>query len=113
MDRLIKVQEYCENIIKQGLNIKQLNTEASEYYKKFNPSGMSFVTGHSIGIECEEQHLFGPLQILDRPFEKNMVFEIEIWENFNKTLIGVEDCYVITNDGCRRITKLNKHIFSK
>lgn len=113
INRLIQVQEYCENIIKSGSNIKDINDKGSEFYKKLNPQGMSLVTAHSIGIECEEQHLFGPLQILDRPFEKNMVFEIEIWENFNKTLIGVEDCYVVSESGIRRITQLDKHIFTK
>lgn len=69
--------------------------------------------GHSIGLECEEQHLFGPMQILDRPFEKNMVFEIEAWESWGKILIGVEDCYVVTDTGLRKITTLDKHIISK
>ena len=76
------------------------------------PGGMTFAIGHSIGLECEEQHLFGPLQVLDRPFEKNMVFEIEAWESFGKILIGVEDCYVVTESGLRRITSLDKRIIS-
>ena len=46
------------------------------------------------------------------PIEKGMVFEIEAWENFEKTLIGVEDCYVVTDDGCRKMTTLDKHIIS-
>jgi len=112
IDRLIVLQEYYENNVKPGVNIRQLNAEADTFYKTQKPEGLTIAVGHSIGLECEEQHLFGPLQVLDRPFEKNMVFEIEAWESFGKILIGVEDCYVVTENGCRKITTLDKHIIS-
>ncbi len=99
IDRLILLQEYYEKRVKPGVNIKQLNAEATAFYKTKKPDGMTFAIGHSIGLECEEQHLFGPLQVMDRPFEQNMVFEIEAWESFGKMLIGVEDCYVVTRVG--------------
>ncbi len=67
------------------------------------------VTGHSIGLECEEKHLFGPIEILDGTFEENMALEIEAWEPYENTLIGVEDCYVLAKDGLRRITPLEKN----
>jgi Xaa-Pro aminopeptidase len=112
IDRLILLQEYYEAHVKPGVNIKELNAQATAFYESKKPGGMTFAIGHSIGLECEEQHLFGPLQVLDRPFEQNMVFEIEAWEPFEGTLIGVEDCYVVTAAGCRRITSLDKHIRS-
>jgi len=41
-----------------------------------------------------------------------MVVDIEIWSNFkNFGLVGVEDCYVIKNHGCERISSLDKNIF--
>jgi predicted dehydrogenase/Xaa-Pro aminopeptidase/putative sterol carrier protein len=113
IERLIMLQEYYEQRVKPGVNIKQLNEEASAFYMSKRQEGMVFAIGHSIGLECEEQHLFGPLSVQDRPFEENMVFEIEAWEPFEKTLIGVEDCYVVTADGCRKITTLDKRIVSK
>ena len=112
IERLIQFQEYYEQHIKPGVNIKQLNEEAIAYYKTIKPDGMTFAVGHSIGLECEEQHLFGTMGLLDRPFEKNMVFEIEAWEPFSNTLIGVEDCYHVTETGCRKITTLDKHMIS-
>jgi predicted dehydrogenase/Xaa-Pro aminopeptidase/putative sterol carrier protein len=112
IDRLILLQEYYEGHVKPGVNIKELNEEASAFYKSKKGQGMTFAVGHSIGLECEEQHLFGPLSVLDRPFEENMVFEIEAWEPFGRTLIGVEDCYVVTGSGCRKITSLDKRIVS-
>ncbi|MFA5078499.1 MAG: M24 family metallopeptidase [Dehalococcoidia bacterium] len=112
IDRLIVLQEYYEKNARPGVNIRELNAEADAFYKKLKPEGLTMAIGHSIGLECEEQHLFGPLQVLDRPFEKNMVFEIEAWESFGKILIGVEDCYVVTETGLRKITTLDKHIVS-
>jgi predicted dehydrogenase/Xaa-Pro aminopeptidase/putative sterol carrier protein len=112
IDRLIGLQEYYEARVRPGVNIKELNAEATAAYRAKRSEGMTFAVGHSIGLQCEERHLFGPLSVLDRPFAENMVFEIEAWEPFGSTLIGVEDCYVVTADGCRKITTLDKRITS-
>jgi Xaa-Pro aminopeptidase len=113
IDRLILLQEYFEQRVKPGVSIKELNEEALAYYKTIKPDGMTFAVGHTIGLECEETHLFGTMGFLDRAYEKGMVFEIEAWENFSNTLIGVEDCYVVTADGCRRMTTLDKRMIGK
>ncbi len=113
IERLILFQEYYEQRVKPGVNIAQLNDEAIAYYKTIKPDGMTFAVGHSIGLECEETHLFGTMGIEDGPFLKNMVFEIEAWEPFEGTLIGVEDCYVVTDTGCRKITTLDKRMIGK
>ena len=112
IERLIQFQEYYEQRIKPGASIKQVNEGAMAYYKTIRPEGNTWSVGHSIGLECEEAHLFGSYEVLDRPFEKNMVFEIEAWEPFGGTLIGVEDCYVVTETGCRKVTTLDKHMIS-
>lgn len=113
ISQLVGLQEYFEKRVKPGVNIKELNDEAIEYYRSVKPEGMTFTVGHSLGLECEEAHLFGTMGVADRPFEKGMVFEIEAWEAFGDTLIGVEDCYVVTEDGCRKITTLDKRMTSK
>jgi Xaa-Pro aminopeptidase len=112
IERLIQFQEYYEQHVKAGASIKQVNEEAIAYYKTIRPEGMTWAVGHSIGLECEEEHLFGTMGVVDRPFEENTVFEIEAWEPFSGTLIGVEDCYVVTETGCRKITTLDKHMVS-
>jgi len=111
IDRLIQVQEFCEEQIKPGVNMKQISIDANAFYNTLNPNGSTLVTAHSIGLETEEVHFFGPIQVLDLPFEENMVFEIELWEKFQNSLIGVEDCYVVRSDGCKRLSTLDKHIF--
>ncbi|HET6413974.1 MAG TPA: M24 family metallopeptidase [Anaeromyxobacter sp.] len=107
---LLEFQHYFEVRIKPGVNMKALSDEATAWYKKTVPNGIAFSIGHSIGLQCEDQHLFGALGQLDRPFEENMVFEIEAWEPYKGALIGVEDCYMVTKDGCRKMTSMPKSI---
>jgi len=114
LNNLIKIQEFCEQHIIPGLNIKELYDDANKFNKSLIKRGRAFITGHSIGLECEETHLFSPLKKLDRPFEENMVFDIEIWQNFkNQGMMGIEDCYRITTNGCERLSSLDKKIFVK
>ncbi|MBY9013370.1 MAG: aminopeptidase P family protein [Candidatus Lokiarchaeota archaeon] len=114
MNRMIKVQEFCEQNIHPGLNMKELYTDANKFNKSLTTRGRAFITGHSIGLECEETHLFSPMKKLDRPFEENMVLDIEVWQNFkNQGLVGIEDCYRITSNGCERLSSLDKNIFVK
>jgi Xaa-Pro aminopeptidase len=107
---LLDFQHYFEERIRPGVNMKALSDEALDWYKRTVPNGIAFSIGHSIGLQCEDQHIFGVLGQLDRPFEENMVFEIEAWEPYQGALIGVEDCYVVIGDGCRKMTTMPKHI---
>jgi len=114
MNRMIKVQEFCEHNIQPGVNMKQLYDDANKFNKTLAKIGRAFITGHSIGLECEETHLFSPMKKLDQPFEENMVLDIEVWQNFkNQGLVGIEDCYRITGNGCERLSSLDKNIFVK
>ncbi|NHJ20424.1 MAG: aminopeptidase P family protein [Candidatus Lokiarchaeota archaeon] len=114
MNRMIQVQEFCEQNIRPGLNMKELYTDANNFSKSLSKKGRAFITGHSIGLECEETHLFSPMKKLDRPFEENMVLDIEVWQSFkNQGLVGIEDCYRITSNGCERLSSLDKNIFIK
>ncbi|MDR2245154.1 MAG: M24 family metallopeptidase [Treponema sp.] len=110
MQGLLDFQHYFEERIRPGVNMKALSDEALAWYKKTVPNGIAFCIGHSIGLQCEDQHIFGAFGHLDRPFEENMVFEIEAWEPYRGALIGVEDCYVVTKDGCRKMTTMPKTI---
>jgi Xaa-Pro aminopeptidase len=111
VDSLIKVQDYCVENIKPGVNTKEFYETAKKYYKSLGKKGNCYITIHSIGLECEEVHLGSPMRIYDTTYEKNMVMDIEVWQMFKPCgLIGVEDCYVVGNSGCNRISTLDKHI---
>lgn len=114
MERMIKVQEFCVENIKPGLNAKELLKSANKFFKTLVKRGKCYITGHSIGLECEEVHIFSPMRTLDINFEENMVLDIEVWQNFkNFGLVGIEDCYRITKSGCERLSRLDKDIFIK
>ncbi len=114
MDRMIQVQEFCLDNIKPGVIAVDLYNSALRFYKTLGKRGMCFITGHSIGLECEEIHLFSPMKKLDIPFEENMVLDIEAWQNIRgQGLVGIEDCYRITKSGCERLSSLDKNIFIK
>jgi Xaa-Pro aminopeptidase len=114
LDHMIQVQEYCVNHIKPQTNIKELYDEGKKFYKSITKRGFCYITGHSIGLECEETHLFSPMKTLEMSFEENMVLDIEVWQNYkNQGLIGIEDCYRITKSGCERLSNLPKDFFIK
>ncbi|TFG12944.1 MAG: aminopeptidase P family protein [Promethearchaeota archaeon] len=114
MDFMIQVQEYCADNIKPGINAKEFKEEATNYLKSLTKRGFYLITAHSIGLECEETHLFGPGGAMNVPFEENMVLDLEVWLNVrSQGLVGVEDCYRVSNTGCERISKLDKQIIIK
>jgi Xaa-Pro aminopeptidase len=96
----------------QKVDLKDLSLEAVNLYNHVITENLAFSVAHSIGMQCEEQHLFGVFESLDEPFEKNMVFEIEAWAIYEGALIGVEDCYQVTDSGCRKMTTQPKTILS-
>jgi Xaa-Pro aminopeptidase len=114
MDYMIQVQEYCAENIKPGVNAKEFKEEATNYLKSITKRGFYLITAHSIGLECEETHLFGPSGAMDIPFEENMVLDLEVWLNVRgQGLVGIEDCYRVSGTGCERLSKLDKQIIVK
>lgn len=112
MDMMIKVQEYLEENVKPGVNTRELQKEARAFCKSLSKRGMTHVTAHSIGLECEEVHIFSPMRALDIAFEEGMVLDLEVWRKFKEfNLVGIEDCYVVTGSGVERISSLDKNIF--
>jgi Xaa-Pro aminopeptidase len=114
LDHMIQVQEFCVEHIKPNVNIKELYDKGKKFYKSLTKRGFCYITGHSIGLECEETHLFSLMKTLDMPFEENMVLDIEVWQSYkNQGLVGIEDCYRITKSGCERLSSLQKDFFIK
>jgi Xaa-Pro aminopeptidase len=112
MERMIKVQEFLEANLKPGVKALELYKEAKIYSKSLKKLGMTFITAHSIGLECEEAHIFSPMRQLDIEFVENMVLDLEVWQSFPASnLVGAEDCYRITTTGVERISTLDKGIF--
>ena len=114
MENIIKVQEFCLDHIKPGGDPKQLYDDAMSFFKTYSKRGRANIIGHSIGLEVEEYHVFGPGKPMEFPFEENMVLDIEAWQLVRgQGLVGIEDCYRITSSGCERLSSLDKDIFIK
>lgn len=115
MEQMIKLQDFCVENVKPGVKPKELNANAKAFVKSWpKKSGSSFITIHSIGLEVEEVHLMSVMKSVDYPFETNMVMDIEVWQMVKGFgLIGVEDCYRVTNSGCERLSSLDKNIALK
>ncbi|MCL2106616.1 MAG: Xaa-Pro peptidase family protein [Oscillospiraceae bacterium] len=111
LDGLVKLQRYCEENIRPGVNMNDLGEAACAWYEENVPEGAAYLMGHSIGLQVEDMHLFGSLGGADMAFEENMVFEIEAWESYKDTQLGVEDLYVVTKDGCKKLSSLTPDIY--
>ncbi len=114
VDRLMKTQEYCISQVKPGVKPADVAKAGMEFHKTLKKVIKPIITCHSVGLECEETQLFSLVKTYPRPFEENMVMDIEIWQPFkNFGLLGVEDTFRVTKDGCVRINKLDKRIVVK
>ncbi len=114
VERMIKVQEFCVEQIRPGEDPSEVYKAAMKFHKTLQPSLKPHLTCHSIGLECEETQIFSRMGKADFPFEEGMVMDIEVWQNFKDVgLVGIEDCYRVTEKGCERISSLDKGIFVK
>ena len=114
MDRIKKIHEFCVKNVLPGVNTLQLAKDVKKYTKSLSKIARVYVTIHSIGIECEELHLVSPMTKLDTQFEKNMVLDIEVWQMYkNFGLVGIEDCYVVRDSKCERLSRLPQEFFVK
>ncbi|MCL2494200.1 MAG: Xaa-Pro peptidase family protein [Oscillospiraceae bacterium] len=111
LDGLVALQRFCEENIRPGVNMNELSEAALDWYDEQGGSGAAYLMGHSIGLQVEDAHLFGTLGGPDMEFEENMVFEIEAWEDYRDTKLGVEDMYMVTADGCRKLSSMTAEVF--
>ena len=72
------------------------------------------LSGKTVGLECEEAHLFSPLRTLDIAFEPGMVLDIEVWKIFKEfNLAGIEDCYRARGAGLERLSTFARGLLKK
>ena len=55
-----------------------------------------------------------PITALESPFEENVVLNLVVWLYLRgQGLVGVEDCYRVTETGTERLSRLDKEILIK
>jgi Xaa-Pro aminopeptidase len=113
---IVDVQKTCINAIKPGVRTMDILNLATETFEKMGEEIPLFPTCHSVGLRCEEVHLFDPLTSSERTFEAGMVFDLEFWapfEPYNNRLIGMEDTYLVKKSGCDRLSTLDQSLLVK
>jgi len=108
------VQQAYVDAMKSGVSVAEVHKVAQEAYESTGREATVFTTLHSLGLQCEEFHFVDPLRgPANRNFEANMVLDIEVWTVHPECgLLGNEDTYIVTESGCKRISKLKRTIFS-
>ena len=116
VEYIVDLQQACVDAIKPGVTAGEIEDKIN---KKLEPAKiLVFPMGHGVGLNTEESH-FIPASLWgtrDMVFKSGMVFDLEFWspyEPYNNRLIGMEDTYLVRDNGCERITKLDRVIFSK
>jgi len=116
ISEIVDVQKKCADAIQPGVGTLEILNMATDAFEKIGEEVPLFPTCHSIGLRCEEIHLFDPLTSSERIFESGMVFDLEFWapfEPYNNRLIGMEDTYVVKKSGCERISTLDQTLLVK
>jgi len=113
---IVDVQKKCTDAIKPGVVTLDILNMATETFEKMGEEIPLFPTCHSVGLRCEEIHLFDPIKSSERIFKEGMVFDLEFWapfEPYNNRLIGMEDTYLVKKSGCERISTLEQTLLVK
>jgi len=116
IDEIVDVQEKCIDSIKPGISTLDILNVAQEAFEKKGEEIPLFPTCHSIGLRCEEIHLFDPIKSAELTFQPGMVFDLEFWvpyEPYNNRLIGMEDTYLVTKSKVERISTLDQKLLIK
>ncbi|MHA1263702.1 MAG: M24 family metallopeptidase [Candidatus Helarchaeota archaeon] len=110
---MVQIQEFCVNQIQPGSTASEVIKATKKYAKTLDKKLTYFITGHSIGLQTEEFHFFSPMMRKGKGiFEENMVLDVEVWTIYKESLLGIEDTYQVTHNGCKQLSSLPKRIFT-
>ncbi|MDD5502900.1 MAG: Xaa-Pro peptidase family protein [Candidatus Thermoplasmatota archaeon] len=118
VEYIVDLQQTCIDAIKPGVTAGHIEEIIGKRMEQNPVDFPVFAMGHGVGLNTEESH-FIPASIWntsDMVFKEGMIFDLEFWspyEPYNNRLIGMEDTYLLKRNGCERITKLDRVIFSR
>jgi Xaa-Pro aminopeptidase len=112
---IIQVQKALEKAIKPGVDPKDMLALAEKTWRDAGRQDSFIIIAHSIGLRTEEYHFFDPMYGgQPRKFEQGNVLDLEAWTLVKDYgTVGNEDTYLVTENGCRRISTLDMKIFRK
>lgn len=112
----IKIHKEIQNIAKAGVTWELLHEMAHKVAEEegFGDNFMGYhektpFVGHGVGLELDEIPILA--KGLDSPLENGMVFALEPKMFFpGKGAVGLEDTYLITEEGVEKITSFEESI---
>lgn len=112
---MLEIQKSCADEIRPGIEPSRPIKVAEDTYKRMRGDKFFFVTIHSVGLVADEYTFYdamiGPSTTR---FEENMVINIEALTFFHpQGLVGIEDSYLITKSGCKKMSTLQGRIWRK
>jgi Xaa-Pro dipeptidase len=116
VEYIVDLQQACVDAIKPGVTAGEIEDKINKRLE--SAKILVFPMGHGVGLNTEESHFIPASSwgTRDMVFKSGMVFDLEFWspyEPYNNRLIGMEDTYLVRDNGCERITKMDRVIFSK
>jgi len=113
IEAIIQVQNACQKAIKPGIEPSAILSLAEKTWHDAGRQDQFIIIAHSLGLKTEEYHFFDPMKGgLKRKFQKGNVLNMEAWTLMKGYgTIGNEDQYIVTEDGCKRISTLEMKIF--
>jgi Xaa-Pro dipeptidase len=118
VETIVELQDLCIDAVKPGIAVSEVDAIITNYFDTHSRDVTVFPMGHGVGLNTEEFHflpgsLWGTESMVFKP---GMIFDLEFWtpyEPYKNRLLGMEDTYLVTNNGCKRISKLERKIFEK
>ena len=100
---LLKAQEKAESLLRPGTKGKELYRAVSEEIVRAGYSkGLVHHAGHGIGLEHREPPFFIPNS--EDELEEGVACSLELGIYETTQGVRIEDCYIITKDGCQKIS---------
>jgi Xaa-Pro dipeptidase len=110
---MVEAQEACVYAIRPGTKPVEAVDAAYDLFDKRGGLGFFFISIHSIGISIEDYKFYDTMMgPSPKPFGRDMVIDVETWTVLpQQGLIGIGDPYLVTDQGCKRMSKMEKKIF--
>lgn len=107
-ETLLRPGVICEDIYMQALRFVE-EKGLTDHFMGFKEDRVSFL-GHGIGLEIDEWPVLA--KGFKFPLQSGMVIAIEPKFSFpGMGVVGIEDTYLITDDGFERLTVTNQQVF--
>jgi len=92
------------------VNMNELSEAALDWYDEQAPDGAAYLMGHSIGLQVEDRPPVRHPGRAGHGLRGEHGARNRGREDYRDTRLGVEDLYIVTKDGCRKLSSLTPDI---